>query len=357
MKPFVLTFFFLLGMLPLSAQQHPLAKQLFDQINQARTNPTAFLEANEAALKRCSPTYANKLKSMKPIEPVVWNADLEKMARSVVENGTLSPEYKGEQKLCGRSSGRSSGAISQASLDYLCDFYTNVHDPDYQFLGLYFNKDLNGYAFQWGIRCQRTRYEYTFEGHIDSSMVDFSALNTAKDEDYLTEVEKRMVLEVNFVRAYPKVYADIIADYLESASTSWPYLDKDELDAGLELIEELRALTPVQILEPKRCVYTAAQKHGKYSQQRGYFSHTGAGDSSPWERITAACSDVSNGNENGAGNSAVDPRIPVIALLLDAGITSRGHRYNMLDAKWKYIGVYRYDDPKYNYFWVQNFAY
>ncbi|MEO1435134.1 MAG: CAP domain-containing protein [Bacteroidota bacterium] len=356
MKLYALLVVFLFGIMRLSAQEHPLAQTLFEQINAARTNPQAFLEANESDLMRRNPTYARKLKDMAAIDPVRWNADLETMAKQVVEKKELNPKYTGEQKLCGRSSGRSNGAISREALDYLCDFYTNVHDPDYQFLGLYFNRDLNGYAFQWGISCQRTRYEYSFTGIIDSSAVDFKALNTAQDVDYLTEVEKRMVLEVNFVRAYPNVYADIVANYLEEASKTWPYLDKDEYEAGVELIEELRSQAPASILQPKRCVYNAAKKHGQFSKQRGFFSHTGSRDSSPWERIEEACPDVATGNENGAGNSAEDPRLPVIALLLDAGITNRGHRYNMLNPKWKYIGVFRYTDVKYGYYWVQNFA-
>ena len=60
------------------------------------------------------------------------------------------------------------------------------------------------------------------------------------------------------------------------------------------------------------------------------------------------------GNENLVGGEK-SVRILVIQLLIDSGISSRGHRYNMLDPSWKYIGCYGYkSEEMYNY--VQNFA-
>ena len=54
-----------------------------------------------------------------------------------------------------------------------------------------------------------------------------------------------MIKEINFVRQYPKVYASIIANYLSNESKSWWGLNKDEYDAGLELIDELKSMKPL----------------------------------------------------------------------------------------------------------------
>jgi uncharacterized protein YkwD len=68
-----------------------------------------------------------------------------------------------------------------------------------------------------------------------------------------------------------------------------------------------------------------------------------------------------HGNENIVGGTIKKGvRGMVISLLIDSGISSRGHRYNMLNPEWKYVGCYGYAGEKtahytfYNY--IQNFA-
>jgi len=48
-------------------------------------------------------------------------------------------------------------------------------------------------------------------------------------------------------------------------------------------------------------------------------------------------------------------RVLVIQLLIDAGISSRGHRYNMLNPNWEYVGCYGYEGNS-MYTYIQNFA-
>lgn len=358
MKSYFLLFFIQLCIFSFApAQNSEMIKKVVDHINEARTNPAAFLKANRAAIEKYNPKYIGVLSNAKPISKVVWDKALVQMAKESVESGDLNPEYKGSNKICGRSAGSSSGNISKDPLSYLCRMYTNIHDEDYRFLGFYFNKDLSGFNFQWGISCERKKLTYTFNGKVDLSKVAFKTLNTAYNESYLSEVEKKMVEEVNFVRAYPKVYADIIKQYLHDESRGLFGISKDTYDAGLELIAELQEQEPRSILQPMHCVYKAAKNHGLDCKRRGFFDHTGSDESAPWDRILKACPALTMGNENGAGNPDEDPRIAVISLLLDDGISSRGHRYNMLNADWKYIGCYRYSDKTYGYHWVQNFAY
>jgi uncharacterized protein YkwD len=166
-------------------------------------------------------------------------------------------------------------------------------------------------------------------------------------------MDKEMIKEINFVRQYPKVYASIIANYLSNESKSWWGLNKDEYEAGIELIEELRVMSPSQLLYPKECVYQAATKHAKDCVDRGFTAHTGSDGSSPFTRISQFCQGI-EGNENIVGGKK-NVRILVIQLLIDSGISSRGHRYNILNPSWKYVGCYGYEgDRMYNY--IQNFA-
>ena len=132
-------------------------------------------------------------------------------------------------------------------------------------------------------------------------------------------------------------------------------------EAGMELIDELNKQEARSILQYKECVYKAAVSHAKDCERRKIMAHEGSDGKQPWDRILKECSSLTEGNENLAGAAGENPRLPVINLLLDDGISSRGHRYNMLDAKWIYVGCTSYVMERTSYYtmlgWVQNFAY
>jgi uncharacterized protein YkwD len=327
---------------------------MFWLINEARTQPQAFLKKYEAKIKRYNSRYADYLRKAKPISKASWDKGLEAMARSAVEKGNLNPQYAGSNKLCGFPQGNMGGNIPTDAMSYVANFYTNVHNPDCQYFGCHFNKSTSKYSFAWGQSCNQQKMTYTASVPVDSSGVHFQKLNTAANVRYMNDMEKLMMQEINFVRAYPKVYAQIVASHLEAESKSIFGLDFDEKLAGEELIEELNQMKPVQILQPAECIYKAAKVHGTDCEKRGYFAHTGSDGSAPWDRITKHCPNFATGNENGAGNSDPSPRTAVISLLIDAGITSRGHRKNMLDAEWTHAACYYYKDRMSR--WVQNFG-
>lgn len=356
MKAFIFSLLLLFSICSFG-QSNELAKKVFSLINEARNNPKAFFIKHKTNIEKFNPQYAKFLSTQKSIKAVLWDNGLEAMAKSSVEEKNLNPIYKGKTEMCGSSSGKGSGNHSTDPLYYVCDFYTNVHDADYKYFAIYFNKNNTSFSFQWGISCEREKAKFIFIEKIDTSSVNFEKLNTGKSATYLTPVEKQMLQEINFARAYPKVYAKIISKYLADESNSAFGLNNDTYNAGIELIKELNALTSLSILQPSQCVYNAAKKHGLDSQKRGFFDHQGSDGSMPWDRILKECKDYKSGSENGAGNSSESPRPAVIQLLLDDGISSRGHRRNLLDQKWKYCACFRYPDKTYGYQWVQNFAY
>lgn len=350
----------LLISLPILAQQHPLSRQIFALVNAARTNPSEFLKKHQEDIEDFEPKYIALLQKAKPLPAATWDTGIVAMCKSAIEANNLDPKYKGNKKLCGHSSGESEGYMEKDALYFVCQFYTVVHDPDYRYLGLYFNKAYTKYAYNWGISCEKTLTPFTFSGKVDVSKVDFNRLNTAKNETYLTKVEREMVQEINLARAYPKVYAQIVAQYLAKTSDKENGLSHVDYMAGTELIEELKNATPVAILKPMRGVYNAAKSHGLDCKQRGFLAHEGSDGKDPWDRILKHCPKLTMGNENLVSNAAPDVRVPVLELLIDGGIPSRGHRYNMLDADWRYVGVYRYVAESNAYYtlynWVQNFG-
>ncbi|MEZ4772527.1 MAG: CAP domain-containing protein [Bacteroidia bacterium] len=296
------------------------------------------------------PKFIAVLEKSAPIDKVIWDENLALNCKQMVE-GTLNPEYKGVNKMCGFAYGSGNGYSNENALYFLCDSYTHILNEDELYFGFYISS--KGHAFTWGESCEAKRYVFELKDAIDSSKVDFRKISTAANETGINAMDKEMIKEINFVRQYPQVYASIVADYLSDRSKYWGGLSKDDYEAGNELIEELKVMTPVQILFPQKCVYEAAKKHGEDCKKRGFLDHTGSDGSSPFSRISSFCSGLS-GNENIVGGTK-DARTLVIELLIDSGISSRGHRYNMLDPDWKYVGCYGYDGgDMYNY--IQNFA-
>ena len=342
---------------PARSQYTPMGRNILKMVNEARTDPQKFLKKNRDKIQTYQPKFIVLLEKAEPIERIAWDTALEFMCHQAVVEKELDPLYPGKNKMCGTSSGRNMGDISDDPLKYVCDFYTNVLDEDNIYLGVYYQSD--GFSFRFGKTCIIKKVAYVFNDKIDSSMVDFASINTAKNENYMSEREKRMILEINFVRGYPKVYAQIIQQYLAKES-SGPYgLSKNEYEAGIELIKELNSMEPLRILKPKECIYRAAQLHAEDCRKRGFIDHNGSDGSMPWDRIKNSCKNITTGNENLASN--VSLREAVICLLIDAGISDRGHRYNMLDPGWKFVGCAIYDGETNKWYtmkhYVQNFAY
>ncbi len=353
---FILLFFYYGS---LQAQKSELAKKVFELINQCRTNPAAFLSANRDRIASLQPKFIPILEKAKPIPPMIWDEGLENMAVEAIEKNNLNPTYNGKNALCGFTKGRGKGTPLHP-LDYVCDNYTVINSPDYGYVGFYFNSSKTAYSFFIGKSCGYQNALYEFTGTIDSSAVDFDALNTAKNASYLSETEKRMILEINFVRAYPQIYARLVAQYLDRKSHSFGGLSQDELNVGFEVIAELEKAEPVSILQPSECVYKIARKHGLDCQARGVIDHTGSDGSDPFVRMSKICPQMASIGENLAGNTSLNPRDPLIDLLIDEGISSRGHRYTILAPHWKYVACFRFVAKKTAHYtlygWVQNFT-
>ena len=341
---------FSMSSLVVFSQPKGKAAEIFELINEARTNPKLFLIKYKTKINEYEPKLITLLEKSLPIEKVIWDENLAENCKQSVY-GTLNPEYKGTNKMCGNSSGNGSGYFDKDALYFVCDSYTHIMDENDLYFGFYI--DSKGHAYSWGISCNTKKYIFEFKENIDSSKVDFKKLRTATNQFGINEMDKEMIKEINFVRQYPKVYASIVANYLANESKLWNGLTKSEYEAGIELIEELKVMTPVQLLFPKECVYVAAKKHGEDCKKRGFTDHTGSDGSNPFSRISRFCKGLS-GNENIVGGRK-NVRTLVIQLLIDSGISSRGHRYNMLNPSWKYVGCYGYDSgDMYNY--IQNFA-
>ena len=162
---------------------------------------------------------------------------------------------------------------------------------------------------------------------------------------YLSDVEANMVDEINLVRSNPRGYVKHISTYIQDqkkmgGGMSMPGMESMSAVAA-ELIKELNGMAPLNKLQPKECVFQSAKLHGEDMKQRGKTGHTGSDGTMPWDRVKRDCKSLETGKENLVGGGMGNVRESVIMLLLDRGISTRGHRKTMLDPTWKYAACYR----------------
>jgi len=131
----------------------------------------------------------------------------------------------------------------------------------------------------------------------------YDEANSAKNEDYLTEDEKKVYYYLNLVRMNPKLFADTYLGHLRNSSNQYES----------SLYSELQKLDPLPVLKPNRKLYESAKCHAIESGESGYLGHT-----------RKKCTKYFMGECCQYG--ITNPLNIIISLLIDEGIPSLGHR-------------------------------
>lgn len=188
-------------------------------------------------------------------------------------------------------------------------------------------------------------------------------LKTAANASYLSPVEKEIVYEINLFRSNPAEYAEkYIAPLAKNYKgkqfyypNDYPLMTKEGVRAVDECVRELRKAAPVSILYPNPALTKAANDHVNDQSKTGKTGHYGRDRSLSKQRIER----YGNWQERIAENIAYganSARQIIIYLLIDDGVSDRGHRRNFLRPEFKYVGVATGNHPGYNSMCVMNFA-
>jgi hypothetical protein len=151
--------------------------------------------------------------------------------------------------------------------------------------------------------------------------------NTAKNTRYLKEAEKEVIFYTNLARADGKLFSD---SYLEL------YLKSNGIKPDsftLSLFKELEFIKDLPMLYPDNELYDIARNHAIKSGKSGKKGHQGFE-----KRFKQASKTFYAYGENcyyGRDNSL----LIVLELLIDNGINDLGHRRNMLDPVYNFVGV------------------
>lgn len=189
------------------------------------------------------------------------------------------------------------------------------------------------------------------------------SLNTAADVNYLSELEKEVIYEINLFRSNPSEYAEKyiapLAKYYDKKVLHYPgdksIMTQEGVSALRECLRALRNATPAPVLYPDKLLTQAANDHQKDQAKTGKTGHIGKDRSNSKDRIERYGTWQVRIAENIAYGNTSAQQI-VIFLLIDDGVKSRGHRANLLQADFRSVGVACGTHPRYNTMCVMDFA-
>jgi uncharacterized protein YkwD len=203
----------------------------------------------------------------------------------------------------------------------------------------------------------------------DSANWDIAALDTAANEDYLSPAEKDVILEMNMARADPKKYAELYIkpmlqynwggpfganSYLAPGETV--YTSTQEGKNGIQsCINDLSKRSKMPPLLPAKGLFLAAKDHASDTGPKGITGHTGSDKSSMGQRINRYGKWDGGAGENISYGHNIGRDI-VVQLLVDDGVSNRGHRNNILNKSFKYAGGSIDKHSKFTYLCVIDYA-
>jgi len=180
----------------------------------------------------------------------------------------------------------------------------------------------------------------------DSANWDIETLDTARDMDYLTGIEKDVILEMNMVRTNPRKYAELYIQpklkYFDGKNYSIPgqitIVTQEGTAAVNACISALNRARSAGILLPELGMTKAVYDHVADQSISGRTGHDGSDGSSPFTRMARYGSGGNPAGENISYGTNTGREI-VCQLLIDDGVPSRGHRANIMNGAFTQTGV------------------
>lgn len=163
--------------------------------------------------------------------------------------------------------------------------------------------------------------------------------------DYIQEVEKNVILELNELRTNPTEYAKKVKKYMGYFEGKFlkipnevPLVTIEGAKAYQECYDELMKTKPMSALTLSKGLSLSAKDHVKDTQNLDEFGHTGTDGSSSADRASRYGEWGITIGENIDYGSPSAEQI-VMSLIVDDGVSNRGHRKNVLNPEYKFAGV------------------
>jgi hypothetical protein len=180
--------------------------------------------------------------------------------------------------------------------------------------------------------------------------------------DYLSDFEQGVLAELNLARTQPARYAEHLAGlrrYYHGREFRLPdkpiLITQEGLPALEEAIAYLQQVQPVGELTPSHGLSLGAADHVDNQGSKGAVGHGGVDGSTSWERMNRygtwqykAAENISYGDN--------DPRGVLVQLIVDDGTPGRGHRTNIFNPDYRYVGIACGPHEYYDLMCVMDFA-
>lgn len=182
------------------------------------------------------------------------------------------------------------------------------------------------------------------------------------DAGYLSHLEYDVVKELNLARSHPEVYVEFLWSFLrffKGNEFREPgevcILTKEGRSAVMDAISFLEKQTPLPVLSASPGLSRAARDMVRMQEVTNQMGHTGTDGSRFCDRISRY------GTWDGACSENIDygyntARGIVLALIIDDGVKSRGHRISIFNPRFRRVGVAFGRHRTYNYMCVIDLA-
>ena len=172
----------------------------------------------------------------------------------------------------------------------------------------------------------------------------YLACNTAAASQYMSTVEKEVVYILNLLHSNPKLFANTVVvkypDYKKRGHLK-------NIPEYKSLLDTLRKVRTLALLYPDSLCFESAKCHAITAGKEGYVGH---------DRKTDECKAKKRHNGECCQYGYNDALSIVMALLIDQGVSSLGHRFLCL-SEYSRIGVAIRPHTGYGYNTVMDFNY
>ena len=176
-----------------------------------------------------------------------------------------------------------------------------------------------------------------------------SEIQESTNYSVYTQQEKQIAFYINLLRSNPKQFkTDILIPFVESNN-----IQKEK--AYKSLLRELDKTSNLPLLKPHDKLYESAVFHAKDMGRSGKTGHRSSKGKSFEKRMSPLLDTFASVGEN-CHYGSNDALFVVIDLLIDRGIPGYGHRKNLLQADFVFIGISMAPHKKYEFNCVQEFA-
>jgi len=177
--------------------------------------------------------------------------------------------------------------------------------------------------------------------HLWNDLV-IETTNTAKNEAYLTIEEKNIIWLCNLARFDGELFSKtFLKEYIEKNQIKYTSYVKS-------LFSDLKKTKSEDLFKPDKRIYGLAKEHAVWSGKKGKTGHKKFQDRAKRSKHSKFAENAQYGYF-----MAIDI---VMDLLIDEGIQSLGHRKNILNPLYRYIGVSIQPHKVYKYNCVMDFG-